>query len=275
MKNIGILFHPKVPATRTKAGEIQDFLKKRGVTAWVCSAWKKETACERADGADLIITVGGDGTILRAAQIVAPAGIPLVSVNMGKLGFLTELAAGEALQKLPDVLEEKSWIDERSMLQVEVSGAEKRKQVFHALNDVVVARGQIARIIRLEASINGKRLATYRADGVIAATATGSTGYALAAGGPILYPGSPDILLVPVAAHFSLHHSLILPQEAELKFKLDTYLEATLSVDGHINIALGNGSTVKVKRSPQKIKFLRLQPRDFFYSTLEARLKGK
>ncbi len=275
MKNIGILFHPKVTATRTKAREIQAFLKKKGLSVWVCSAWEKETACSKADGADLIITVGGDGTILRAAQIVAAGTTPLLSVNMGKLGFLTELAADEALEKLPGILREKGWVDERAMLQAEVTADGKAKQVFQALNDIVVARGQIARIIRLEASINGKPLAAFRADGVIVASATGSTGYALAAGGPILYPGSQDMLLVPVAPHFSLNHSLVLPPDAVLKLKLDTYLEGTISVDGHINITLNNGAEVTVKRSKQTIKLLRLQPRDYFYSSLEAKLKGK
>jgi NAD+ kinase len=275
MKNIGILFHPKVAATRAKAKEIEAFLKKKGLSVWVCSAWEKETACEKAEDADLIITVGGDGTILRAAQIVSPGGIPLLSVNMGKLGFLTELAADEVTEKLPDILRGKGWADERVMLQAEVSNPQKAKQVFHALNDIVVARGQIARIIRLEAEIRGKPLAAYRADGVIAATATGSTGYALAAGGPIIYPGSQDMLLVPVAPHFSLDRSLILPPETVLKLKLDTYLEGTLSIDGHINLPLVNNASVTIKRSKQTVSLLRLRSRDYFYSTLEARLKGK
>ena len=106
------------------------------------------------------------------------------------------------MQKLPEILKGKGWVDERAMLRAEVVTRGKRAQVFYALNDIVVARGEIARIIRVEASIDGQALTTYRADGVIVATATGSTGYALAARGPVLYPQSRDLLLLPVAPHF-------------------------------------------------------------------------
>lgn len=275
MKKIGILFHPKVAATRTKAREIEDFLKKKGLSVWLCSAWDKEKACEQLAGTDLIITVGGDGTILRAAQVVVQGAAPLLSVNLGKLGFMTELSASEALEKLPDFLNGKGWIDERAMLRAEVVSGDSQPQVFDALNDIVVARGEIARIIRVEASIDGQILTTYRADGVIIATATGSTGYALAARGPVLYPQSQDLLLAPIAPHLSLAYSLVLPPTSSVTLRLDTYITATLSVDGHINLPLDNGDTVTVARSPNVTRFIRVCPRESFYSTLEDRLKGK
>jgi NAD+ kinase len=275
VKKIGILFHPKVPATRAKAKEIEEFLLKKGASAWLCSAWDKEKAREQLAGTDLIITVGGDGTILRAIQVVVPGPVPLLSVNLGKLGFMTELSADEVLAKLPHVLKGKGWIDERATLRAELVAGGKAAQVFHALNDIVVARGKIARLIRVEASIDGQALATYRADGVIVATATGSTGYALAAGGPVLHPQAQELLLVPVAPHLNLSYPLVLPPTAAVTLRLVTYLTATLSVDGHINLPLENGATITVKHGKDTAKFLRIRPRDSFYRTLEERLKGK
>ena len=275
MKKIGVLYHPKVQATRSKAREIETFLKNKGISVWTCSAWDKDKACEQVPGTELIITVGGDGTILRAAQAVIPVSPPILSINMGKLGFMTELSSLEALAVLPDILEGKGWIDQRVMLRAEVVAGGGQPQVFHALNDVVVARGEIARLIKVIAGIDGQPLTTYRADGVIVATATGSTGYALAARGPVLDPQSQDILLTPVAPHLCLAYPLVLSPAAVITLRLETYITATISVDGHINLPLENGDTVTVGRSPHVTRFLRVRPRESFYSSLEEKLKGK
>ncbi len=275
MKKIGILYHPKVEATRRKAGELEAFLKGRGISVWVCSAWETEKARGSLDGTELVLTVGGDGTILRAVQVVVPGQTPVAGINLGKLGFMTELDAEDTLEKLPELIEAEGWIDERAMLQVELVAPAKEPRVFHALNDAVVARGEIARLIRVDASVDGQPLTTYKTDGVIVATATGSTGYALAARGPILYPQSRDFLLVPVAPHLSSAYPLVLPETAELKLQLNTYHAATLSVDGHINLPLSDGDTVVIRRSPHVARFLRIRPGVSFYSTLEEKLKGK
>ncbi|OGO30273.1 MAG: hypothetical protein A2Z29_09025 [Chloroflexi bacterium RBG_16_56_11] len=274
MKKIGILYHPRVEATQRKASEIEGILRARGITAWVCSAWDKTGAAGRLDGTDLLLTVGGDGTVLRAVQIAVPGNIPIAGINLGKLGFMTEMDAGEVPQKLPEIIGASGWIDERSMLQAEatISG---RSQTFHALNDIVVARGEIARLIRVEVDIDGERLTTYKADGVIAATATGSTGYALAVGGPILYPQSPDILLVAVAPHLSPGYALVLPETATVTLRLQTYQPGTLSIDGHVNLAIADGDVVTVKRSPHTARFWRVHPRGSFYTSLEEKLRGK
>ena len=186
VKTAGILYHPKVEATREKAREIEGFLKSNNVSIWVCSAWEKEKACKLLEGTDLLLTVGGDGTILRAVQAVIPGTTPITGKNLGKLGFMTELDADEAVEKLEMFINGEGWIDERSLLQAELITKAKTPQVFNALNDIVVARGEIARLIRIEASIDGQHLTTYRTDGLIVSTATGSTGYNLAAHGPII-----------------------------------------------------------------------------------------
>jgi NAD+ kinase len=275
MKKIGILYHPKVKATQIKAKEIEGFLESKGISAWACSAWDREKASAQLDGTDLVLTVGGDGTILRAAQVVIPGTTPITGINLGKLGFMTEFDADKALEKLPELLDKEGWTDERTMLQAEVAISGQEPRVFHALNDVVVARGEIARVIRVEATVDGQHVTTYKTDGVIVATATGSTGYALAAHGPILHPQSGDFLLVPIAPHLSSAYALVLPEAAELKLRLSTYHPATISVDGHINLPLSNGDTITVKHSPNTIRFWRIRPEDFFYSSLEERLQGK
>jgi NAD+ kinase len=162
------------------------------------------------------------------------------------------------------------------MLQAElVTAADNKRSVFHALNDVVMARGEIARLVTVEAGIDGQRLAVYKADAVIAATATGSTGYALAARGPVIYPQSPDILLAPVAPHLSLAYPLVLPSSSVITLKLNSFHPATLSVDGHINLPLADGDTLTIGRSPYITRFIRTRPREYFFASLEERLKGK
>jgi NAD+ kinase len=129
-------------------------------------------------------------------------------------------------------------------------------------------------VVYVEATIDGTTLTTYKADGVITATATGCTGYSLAVGGPILHPASEDFLLMPILPHLSLSYTMVLPGTSEVRLHLSTSHQATLSIDGHINLPLSSGAVITVKRSPKKVRFLRIQPRDFFYSTLEKKLKG-
>ena len=274
LKKIGVLYHPKVEATREKAVDIEAFLNTQGVSAWTCSSWDNEKVDSLLEGTDLIITVGGDGTILRAARIAATHKIPITGINLGKLGFLTELDVDEATEKLPALLNEGGWIDERVMLQAEVvSGG--RMQIYHALNDIVVARGKVVRLIRIQAYIDAQAVTTYKTDGLIVSTATGSTGYAMAAGGPVIYPQSKDILMVPIAPHLSMNSPLVLPGDSEIELELDTFHSATLSIDGHVNVTLSGENVVRIRRSDQTTRFLRICPKSYFYTDLEEKLYGK
>ncbi len=275
IKKVGILYHPRVATTLAKARELETSLKTRGVSSWLCSAWEKEKAQTLLKGTDLLLTIGGDGTILRAVQTVIPGATPITGINQGKLGFLTELDADEAQKKLSALLSGKGWIDERSMLQAELTSKGREPCFFHALNDVVIARGEIARLIRVDAVIDDQPLTTYKTDAVIVATATGSTGYALAARGPIIYPHSRDFLLVSVAPHLSFSYPLVVPETAVVTLRLNTYHPATLSIDGHINLPLSDGDTVTIKRSPHVARFFRIRSENSFYRSLEDKLKGK
>lgn len=275
MKRVGILYHPLNKGAQTLAEEVMEFSSSRGVSAWLCSAWEVEKAKAQVAGTDLIVSVGGDGTILRAAQVAVPGVTPITGINLGRLGFMTELSADEALDKMAALLDGKGWIDERAMLEAELPDTGGKPNTFYALNDVVMARGAIARMVHVEANIDGKLLTTYRADGVILATATGSTGYSLAAGGPILHPQAKEFLLLPILPHLSLAYTLVLPATAVVSLRITTAHQATLSIDGHINLPLNSGDAVTVKRSSNIGRFLRIHPETSFYGSLEQRLRGK
>ncbi len=278
MKRVGILYHPMIEAAHSLAEKLEKFLDSNGVSAWLCSAWEGERAKAQVSGTDLILSIGGDGTILRAAQAVVPGLTPITGINLGRLGFMTELSTDEAEAKLPALLAGEGWIDERAMLEAELlpTGQEhETAQMFYALNDVVVARGAISRIVYVEASIDGELLTTYRADGVIVATATGSTGYSLAAGGPILHPQAKESLLLPIVPHLGSAYTLVLPSTAVVKLRISTAHQATLSIDGHINLPLPSGAIVTIRHSSNRARFLRIHSDTSFYGSLEQRLKGK
>jgi NAD+ kinase len=276
IKKVGILYHPMIKAARTLAEELKDFLSARGVSVWLCSAWEGEQAKAQANDTDLILTIGGDGTILRAAQVAVPGRIPITGINLGRLGFMTELSAGEAKDRLPALLAGEGWLDDRAMLEAELGATESEpSRTFYALNDVVVARGAVARVVYIEASIDGQPLTTYKADGIIVATATGSTGYSLAAGGPILHPQAEEFLLLPISPHLSPAYPLVLPATAVVRLRLTTTHQATLSIDGHINLPLSSGAVITVRHSSYTGRFLRIHPEAAFYGSLEQKLKGK
>jgi NAD+ kinase len=270
MNKVGILYHPMIEAASRKSKSLEKFLSGRGTVTWVDSAWEIEKARSHLKDTALLLSVGGDGTVLRAAQVVIPTPTPITGVNLGTLGFMTELAADEAEIELPNILGGKGWLDERAML--EVTAGDK---VFHALNDVVVGRGAIPRLVHIEARIDGQLLTTYRADGVIVATATGSTGYSLAAGGPILPPQSQEKVLVPIVPHLSLGYPLVLAADAVIELRIKALHQPSMSIDGHINLSLANNDTVTVKLSSNIIRFLRIHPPESYYGSLEQKLKGK
>lgn len=277
MKKIGIIYHPSLQAAKKLAEELAKTIRSSNCQAWLYPASEGDKATAQLEGTDLVLTVGGDGTILRAAWLVVPRPIPIVGINLGRLGFMTELTAEEVKEKLPAFIKGDGWLDQRTMLQADLipggaAGKTSTRQTFHALNDVVLSKGASANIVYIRAMINGELLTTYRGDGVIVATATGSTAYALAAGGPILYPQATDFVLQPIVSHLSLSSALVLPASTRLELEVDTDHQAVLSVDGRVNLPLNTGDRVEVRDSPYRLRFLRGQPSSSFYSMLKKRL---
>ena len=272
-KKVGILFQPKIAAAEDLARQLAKVVGDLGVAVWICSAWEEDRAREQAGETELVICLGGDGTILRAARVASPLSIPILGVNLGRLGFMTELRPDDALSRVPAFVRGEGWGEERAMLQAELVSSDMSP--FHALNDVVVGRGERCRLIRVKAIVDGELVTTYKCDGLILATATGSTGYSLAAGGPMLHPLAQEILLQPIAAHLSLGTALVLSSEATVELEVRTTHQATLSIDGQIEVPLSDGAVVRVRRSPHITRLMRTQRSTLFYETLMQKLEKR
>jgi NAD+ kinase len=272
MNRIGLLHHPKLPATQPMAATMARKVEGFGLQTWIGSTWDVEAVTREMADLDLLVTLGGDGSILRAARMGCEQGVPVLGVNMGRLGFLTEVEPDDWDAALPRLLAGDYWIEERMMLRAEYHRGEDCRE-YEALNDVVVSRGSLARIVRLETHIDGSYLATYAADGLIVSTATGSTAYALAVGGPILPPELKNILLLPIAPHLSLDRAIVLSQGAVVKVLVRTDHQAILTVDGQFEYELQDGDWVTVEASPHVGRFVRLQDRTYFYRTLMEGLR--
>ena len=223
---------------------------------------------------DVLITVGGDGTLLRAARLAATAGVPLLGVNLGRLGFLTEIEASDALELVPRYLQDEfGWTDERQMAQAVVRSNGQVARPVNVLNDIVVGRAATPHMVRVRITVDGVLLTTYQADAVIVSTATGSTAYGLSAGGPILYPQSRDMVVTPVATHGDLDVPVVLPAEAEVVLEVQSEALATMTADGYVSVPMETGDTVTVTQSPYKARFLRAGAPNRFYETLVYRLR--
>ena len=274
MKSIGIIYNARIPEALDLGTTILHQLP-LPEDSWISPAENLDNFQDRAENTKLVITVGGDGTILRAVQLTAPNEIPVVGVNMGRLGFMTELQVHEALEKLPFYINSDCRVEERYMIQatlVKANGGVSEVGPCHALNDVVLARGAVSRVVTITGYIAGAQLTTFRADAVILSTATGSTGYNLAVGGPILDIASDSLVLKPVAAHMGLTAALVLSAESNVELSLEGYQEATLSIDGYVDFPMEPGDKVIVKQSPYRARFLRANPPSHYYATLTRRL---
>ncbi|PWH14683.1 MAG: NAD(+) kinase [Ardenticatenia bacterium] len=271
-KHIGLLYHPMIPQSRTLAAEILEFLEGRGVSVWVGSNWDEAAVAEQAASLDLFITLGGDGSMLRAARMASRHSIPILGINLGRLGFLAELQPHAWPDGLERTLAGEFWIEERMMVEAEYWHGGEKVGCHEALNEVVVSRGALARIVRLPTYIDGGYLTTYAADGLIVATATGSTAYALAAGGPIVPPELKNMLLIPLAPHLSLERAIVLSQGSVVRIKVRTDHVAILTVDGQYQVELADRDEVEVHASPRVCRFIRLQDHAYFYRTLMQRL---
>ena len=265
MTTVGIIYNSRIPEALDLSTAILHELD-LAEDSWISPAENLEALAPRAEPTDMVVTVGGDGTILRAVRFTGPARIPIVGINMGRLGFMTELQVDEAMAKLPPYLNGAYRTDERNMLQATVvkAGSTLTEGPYHALNDLVVARGAASRVVTLAGTIDGVPVSTFRADGLILSTATGSTGYNLAVGGPILDPESDALVLKTVAAHMGLTAALVLQSETEVSLRLEGYQPGVLSVDGYEDHGLNIGDLVEMKQSPHKATFLRANPPSYF-----------
>ncbi len=261
-----------LPAALPLAEEIAAWLSERTVDVWMCTPRRGAPEGFCAADTDLVITLGGDGTILRSMPLTAPLALPVFGINLGRVGFLTECAPEGWQQPLTRVLSGEGWIEERTMLYVTLVRAGDVIAEDHALNDAVISRGGLARTIRLLAYVDGVPLTRYVADGLILATATGSTAYAYAVGGPILPPWLDNLLLAPAAPHLSFARPLVFSPDTIIEVEVRSEQPGMLTVDGRSEGELLHGDRVRIARSPLMARFLRLRQPDDFYRTLVERL---
>lgn len=275
---MGVLAHPTRPQTAPVAEHIAATLQARGLDVWVYSQWDEDTVRQQTTSTDMVIAIGGDGAMLRAARACAPDDVPVLGVNMGNLGFLTEIRNPDELEPTLDaVLAGSYWIEQRMRIGVRAFHEGQQIAQADALNDVVISRGAQTRTIRLDTYIDHDWTTTYNADALIIATATGSTAYALAVGGPILPPELNNILVVPVAPHLSLDRPIILPEGAmvEVVVTPDSQTEIVLAADGIPMGDLRSGDQISVQASDHCSRFVRLRERNYFYRSLLDRFEPR
>ena len=272
LRSIVVYYNPRAARAQILAGEVAAWVEQRGIMVKVGPTDGGALHLDWLSESDLMVTLGGDGTILRTARTVAPCGTPILGINLGRVGFLTEAE----LETWPDVLSQvlggDYWIERRMMLRVVAWRGSERLCQADALNDVVVGRGARGRVVHLDTEVDGGALCRYVADGLIVATPTGSTAYALAAGGPVLPPQLRNILLVPVAPHLSINRPVVLSEGVRVRIVVTGGRPAVLTVDGEIKAELDSGDEVVVAASPHVAQFARVQERTYFYRTLVARL---
>jgi NAD+ kinase len=273
MHRIGILYLPRRPETLDLAEALGQRLTALGASVWLDTAWDEETIVQHSRDTDLVVTLGGDGTIVRVGRILAPCGVPLVGVNFGRLGFLAEMEPGEALDLLPQVLDGHYRLEERMMVHAEWTRGGQGLGSFDALQDVFVGRGAVPKALRLSIIIDDHEFTTYIADGAVVASPTGSTAYALSGGGPVVVPQLRALVFVPIAAHLARIRSLVLPPEARVSLEVHTDYDAVLTFDGQQHHELHDGDRVTVTGSPHSISFVKLQPANHFYETLLEKLR--
>lgn len=275
MQRIGIVYREHPPEAKELAATLARQLAAPGLSTWQQEVERDHEIAAQMQPSDMIIVLGGDGTILSVARQCAAQGTPILGVNFGHVGFLAELQPDEVERELPHYLRGDYWVDERTML-TGVLQTDGQRQEFLALNDVVVARGPEPRVIRFTIRVDDAYYGAITADGMIVATATGSTAYNLAAGGPILYPSVHGMVMSPIAPHLAADRPLVLDPQARVELELEAASgAAVLAADGQLIWPFDGAATVTVTTSPLLTRFLRRRPRNHFYQVLTAKLRGR
>ena len=281
MKRIGIIANPDAPHCRQVLRDLSRLLQEKGARVLV----DQEIAPLRPEGAemipkpempgvvDLIIVLGGDGTLLSAARLVGGLGVPILGVNLGGLGFLTATPQEEVPAALEALFEGRYVLEERMMLEAHVIREGIRLGASLALNDVVITKGTLGRIINLEVLVDGEFVTSYRADGLILATPTGSTAYSLSAMGPIVFPTMEALILTPICPHTLTNRPIVLPGGGRVEIRLHADPQAVmLMLDGQVGFPLQGRDVVEVRRADARIKLVRF-PQQPYFQLLRTKLK--
>jgi NAD+ kinase len=281
IKRVGIVSKPKKTEVREIVPGLLEWLRERSIEAFI----DKETGAimemkercltrnEMPSQVDLLIVLGGDGTLLATARALNRKPVPILAVNLGGLGFLTEITREELIPTLETVVAGTHQTDRRVQIEGELIRADEILTPFLALNDVVLNKGAIARILDFEVRVNGEKVSTYKSDGLIVSTPTGSTAYSLAAGGPIVTPSVEAFLVTPICAHTLTHRPLVLPNTAKIEVTVKSLREAAyLTVDGQVGIAAHSEDVVRMRKADSYVELVR-PPSTPYFQILQKKLK--
>jgi NAD+ kinase len=269
-----VLHAPRSEGAAAFANPLARELERGGVSSAVYDAWSTEPMPE-LDAASLVACIGGDGTVLRSARLVVPRGTPLLGINMGRLGFLTDMSPRDCFNHVERIIAEDWRVEERIMVRCDVLDPAGRNFRAHGLNDIVASRSSPGRPVYVDVRIDGARLANYRCDGIIVATPTGSTGYSLSAGGPIMAPTEHHLVMTPVSAHLALGRSIVLQPDSVVELEVTSDSGAIVSIDGQEEVPVSSGVRVSVRQSEFVTRFVRFREPQTFYSDLAERLEGQ
>ncbi len=285
MKTVGIISKPR-PELREIVPGLRRWFAERGITALL----DQETAAalggaetgeprpELAERVEMLVVLGGDGTLLAAARAAGGLGIPLLAVNLGSLGFLTVVTLDEMYPALDLVLAGRHEVECRRKLQVEVRreagpGVSQVIETYHALNDAVLNKAAISRILDFDAFVDGQFVSNFKADGLIVATPTGSTAYSLSAGGPIVLPAVDAMLLTPIASHMLTNRPLVVPGSSSIEVVVNSQEESVfLTVDGQVGVSIHSSGRIVCRLSPQLLRLVR-PPGKSYFEVLRNKLK--
>jgi NAD+ kinase len=279
-KSIGILIKPKFPEVKSTLQGVVSWLRERNIevlldttSATLLSERGGFQKTQLAGKADVLLVLGGDGTMLNAARLAAERSIPILGVNMGGLGFLTEVRLDNLYPCLDRVFANDFVLDERLMLKAHVHRHGETVARGSVLNDVVISKGTLARMIELKIAIQGQFVTNLRGDGLILGTPTGSTAYSLSAGGPIINPAVQSLILTPICPHTLTHRSLIVPGNVEVEVTLTSKDDGAMAtLDGQVGIAMTHGDTAVIQASEHRTRLIRF-PESHYYDVLREKLK--
>lgn len=277
-KRLGIVIgRPRLEANEL-AAKTADQARRAGLDVWFVPDWEEPAITRALPGTDLVVCFGGDGTMIRVARLAAPLGVALVGVNFGKMGFLTELQPEEVPVTLPGLLSGHFWIEERITLSVRHERNGDSLGEHLTINEAIVGRGRVNRVVRLHTWVNDQYLTSYAADGLLVATPTGSTASNLAAGGPVLPPEMPALVMVPVMPFVSFRNALVLEASSRIDVQVDVspappLHEAVLSIDGGTTVIVEDGDRLTFTGGEVRCRFARVRERNYFYAMLVSKLQ--
>jgi NAD+ kinase len=277
---VGLFLKRQDARVRSVVCDVIPWLRSRGVEVFLDQASADQCATDvrvappekLAAHVDVVIVLGGDGTLLHAARLIGANGVPILGVNLGSLGFLTEVKLDEMYAALEGLLSGQYQAEERMLLKVEVMREGKMAEQYLALNDAVINKGALARIIELEVSVNSQPVLFTRADGLIVSTPTGSTAYSLAAGGPILYPTLDAFIIAPICPHTLTNRPVVIPDREEVEVCLRHGSDVMLTVDGQVGMPLRQQDCLRVCRAQATLKLV-LPFGNTFFKLLREKLR--